>query len=294
METTADIIKNYIRLISKELPCPIIIYDDYQILRNTKEFKDVSEISRWHTNEYCLKIKSNPRLHQRCVYLKKLFEKKVYKSNCACPSTCFCGVTEIAVPVKLYGKLILTVSATGIMGNISDKMTDILSKNTNMNKEEFIKLRNSTLVTAIDTEKVKAYLETLACMFKVYIEANTPKKLFEDINKANSETAAYIKKATDYIDNFFTEDIKVIDVAKACNLSSSYLQHIFLESTGKGIGDKIRINRLKYARHLLRTTDNSIKNIAMHSGFKNADYFSYAFHKEYGVAPLKYKKAHSL
>lgn len=294
MDINTEFIKKYISFISKETACTIIIYDNCRILRNSGDFEDVPEISRWHTNEYCMRIKDTAGLHRRCVNLKKHFDEKVEKSNGACSVTCYCGVTEIAVPVNICGTNVLTVSAAGIMGKLSDKMKDILCKRTALTGEEFDNLRKDALMTDIEEEKIKIHLETLACMLKVYLEQKVDTNIFTEKNRPDSETVKYINKASDFIDRYFTEDIKVIDVAKACNLSVSHLQHIFTESTGKGIGDKIRMNRLQYACQLLRTTNRTIKDIAIRSGFKNVDYFSYAFHKKFGITPLKYRKRHLL
>lgn len=285
-----NLIKNYIKLVSEEIGCTLIIYDNFRILRNCDDFGDVPEISHWHTNEYCMTIKETAALHRRCVALKRHFDEKVYKSKGPCYITCYCGVTEIAVPVILNNTLILTVSAAGIMGKISEGMKKILCKRAHLSADEFDTLREDSLVSDIDTNKVETYLETLACLLKVYLEKNVPKEIFNRSILCNEENSKYLKTATDYIDKYFTEDIKVDDVSKACCLSTSHLQHIFIKSTGKGIGDKIRMNRLQYACQLLRTTNRTVKNIAIKSGFKNVDYFSYAFHKEYGITPLKYRK----
>lgn len=284
------LLKNYIKLVSGDIGCTLIIYDNYRILRNCDNFDDVPEISRWHTNEYCMKIKYTAGLHRRCVALKKHFDEKVSKSKGPCHITCYCGVTEIAVPVILNDSVILTVSASGIVGKISEGMKKILCKRTLLNSDEFDALRRNSLVSDIDTKKVETYLETLACMLQIYLEKNVPKEILKENMLYNSENSGYLKTANNYIDRYFTEDIKVDDVSKACCLSTSHLQHIFIKSTGKGIGDKIRMNRLQYACQLLRTTNRTVKNIAIKSGFKNVDYFTYAFHKEYGITPLKYRK----
>lgn len=284
------LLKNYIKLVSGEIGCTLIIYDNFRILRNCDDFGDVPEISHWHTNEYCMKIKDTAGLHRRCVGLKKYFDEKVNKSKGPCYITCYCGVTEIAVPVILNNTLILTVSAAGIMGKISEGMKKILCKRAHLSAGEFDALRAKSLASNIDIKKVETHLETLACLLKVYLEKNVPKEILKENMLYNNENSGYLKTANNYIDRYFTEDIKVSDVAKACCISTSHLQHLFIKSTGKGIGDKIRMNRLQYACQLLRTTNRTVKNIAIKSGFKNVDYFTYAFHKEYGITPLKYRK----
>jgi AraC-like DNA-binding protein len=46
---------------------------------------------------------------------------------------------------------------------------------------------------------------------------------------------------------------------------------------------------LEIAEKLLRTTDESVKKIAITSGFEEVEYFSRCFKKYYGMTPTKYR-----
>ncbi|MBL7776491.1 MAG: helix-turn-helix transcriptional regulator [Saprospiraceae bacterium] len=43
------------------------------------------------------------------------------------------------------------------------------------------------------------------------------------------------------------------------------------------------------ARLLLLSTDDPIANIAFDTGFNDPDYFSRAFHKEFGLTPTEFR-----
>lgn len=47
--------------------------------------------------------------------------------------------------------------------------------------------------------------------------------------------------------------------------------------------------RLKYARHLLESTDLSVTEIAMKSGYPNVSYFIRKFSAAVGEPPLRYR-----
>ena len=84
--------------------------------------------------------------------------------------------------------------------------------------------------------KICIYLETLACLIRSYL-LDKIKELPEGKNKYTDIAMDYIAKAIEYINRNFALDIKAADVARACNLSLSHLQHIFIEKTGTGVGD---------------------------------------------------------
>ncbi len=290
VKINGEFIKKYIKLVTDDIVGRLIIYDDLYILRNSGDFDDVSEISRWHTNEYCMAIKDKGGLHRRCVALKKKFNKKVFDKKSVCTLTCYCGVREIVAPVIVDGKMLAMVSVSGLMGELSTGMKKLLCNRIGISAKVFEELMKNSLVCEDNRERIEVYVESLAFFIGEYLKQSNVLKLGEEVSKRDSEAFGYIETAIKYIDENFTTDISVSDVARKCNLSVSHLQHIFLKETGTGIGDKIRKNRLMYAKQLLRNSNRMVRDIALRCGFKNVDYFSYAFHKEYGITPLNYRK----
>ena len=47
--------------------------------------------------------------------------------------------------------------------------------------------------------------------------------------------------------------------------------------------------RLNHASTLLRTTDASITDIAFDSGFRDSNYFSMIFHRQFGMTPREFR-----
>jgi transcriptional regulator GlxA family with amidase domain len=81
------------------------------------------------------------------------------------------------------------------------------------------------------------------------------------------------------------EDLDVNDLAAVAGLSRHHFSRIFAASEGMGPGAYLARLRLRHAVRLLQTTDHAIKNIAMDCGFADANYFSKAFRKAYGLSP---------
>lgn len=287
------LIKNYINQIINDINLDIIIYDDFNAFADDEILSSVRAIGKWHLNNYCLKIKENPKLQKRCISLKKFYNKKAEKATGFFKSTCHCGVTEYAVPVVVNNTRCCIISATGFYGNISDNTERILAKRCNTPLEKFKVFRESNLLKTdiYDERKIKTYLETLAFMFERYFLEKIKKR--EEENKYHYSQNQYILKALYFIEENFTKDITVCSVANYCHISPSYLKHLFSKFLGHGVSKEIISKRINYAKELLLTTDFSVRYISVESGFKNEDYFSSVFKKEIGTPPLKYRKAHS-
>lgn len=80
------------------------------------------------------------------------------------------------------------------------------------------------------------------------------------------------------------------DIANHVYLNPDYLTRIFKKETGLSISDYLMQQRIEYAKKLLRTTDQSVSEIALTSGYSNLSYFSTTFKKMAGTTPVEYRK----
>ncbi|MCK5835524.1 MAG: helix-turn-helix domain-containing protein [Lentisphaeria bacterium] len=83
---------------------------------------------------------------------------------------------------------------------------------------------------------------------------------------------------------------KLEDLASRACMSSSNLLVVFKEATGTSPIDYLIGIRLRTAAELLRSTNQSITEIAFATGFKDSNYFTRQFNKRYSVSPSKYRK----
>jgi AraC-like DNA-binding protein len=80
-------------------------------------------------------------------------------------------------------------------------------------------------------------------------------------------------------------------LAKRTGLSPSYFSKRFHLITGMGMKEYLTYVRLKHAEDELISTNHSIKEIALNSGFSDSNYFKDAFRKEYGLSPRSYRQS---
>jgi AraC family transcriptional regulator len=85
------------------------------------------------------------------------------------------------------------------------------------------------------------------------------------------------------------EPLPLRRLASEASLSPYHFHRIWRATTGEPIGETIRRLRLEKAIHSLRTTPDSVTEIAFDSGFGSSQAFSRAFKQATGCAPSEYR-----
>ncbi|OON39986.1 AraC family transcriptional regulator [Izhakiella australiensis] len=84
-----------------------------------------------------------------------------------------------------------------------------------------------------------------------------------------------------------------LDLAGFCQqnkLSERALKQLFRQQTGMTIGHYVRQLQLCQARHLLRSRDCLISEVAARCGFDDSNYFSVVFTRETGMTPTEWRQ----
>ncbi len=98
-----------------------------------------------------------------------------------------------------------------------------------------------------------------------------------------------IANVKQYIGEHFHEDINRDDIASFVFITPNYLSKLFRRETGLTLREYINACRIKEAKRLLTTTEQSISEIALDTGFENMSYFSTVFKKACGIGPLAWR-----
>lgn len=94
----------------------------------------------------------------------------------------------------------------------------------------------------------------------------------------------------EYIDKNYTERITLDDLSKTANLSSEHLCRVFKKVYGRTLGDYINFVRVSKAEKMLSTTEKTISEVALDTGFASLSYFNRVFKKYKNCSPSVYKK----
>ena len=105
-------------------------------------------------------------------------------------------------------------------------------------------------------------------------------------------TDRQVLQAARFINEHFRQQISANDIAAAAGFSPNYLSRKFREAAGIGVHDYLVFIRLRNAAFELLSTDDSVTDIALRSGFSDSNYFKDVFKKKYGMTPREYRKTH--
>ena len=99
-----------------------------------------------------------------------------------------------------------------------------------------------------------------------------------------------IKEALEYIDSHLDETLTLESISKQFHFSPYYFHRIFSLIVGKTIAVHVRDRRLLFACVQLASTNKSVINVALDSGYNSAQSFTRAFKNVYGFSPAEYRK----
>ena len=111
-------------------------------------------------------------------------------------------------------------------------------------------------------------------------------------NKENEEMT--LKKSIRYINENYTTEIKITDLAKMENMCMTAYDAAFKKQLGISPIKYIINLRIQFAKELLETSNISVKEISLMSGYGNFNYFSRIFKEYVSMSPSEYRKRKSL
>ncbi len=127
-----------------------------------------------------------------------------------------------------------------------------------------------------------------SCLYGICEEYLNNVKLIKKDNK-NQETIVMV---ANYVSEKYTENITLKDMAKHFCLDYNYMSRYFKKMFNMPFTDFVNLYRLEAAINHLTTTDKSIIEIAMISGFQSVRNFNLYFKKNMGVTPSEYRKSY--
>ncbi|WP_298653130.1 DNA-binding transcriptional regulator [uncultured Proteiniphilum sp.] len=100
----------------------------------------------------------------------------------------------------------------------------------------------------------------------------------------------YISQIVNYIEDNFTSNIVIESLIEQVPLSRRNLEVKFKDEMGTSIYQFILSCRIDYFAHLLLTTERTLFDLALESGFNDCKNVSRIFKKMKGYTPLEYRK----
>lgn len=130
---------------------------------------------------------------------------------------------------------------------------------------------------------VKGNLYMVMHYLNQHAYAVNEKEQFHQLNYNKLKTAFY------HIQNSYSKNITIKEVASLCGFSESHFMKLFKELTGTSFTTYLINYRLEIAARQLAETNASIIEISTNCGFNNHSYFTRTFVKKYGTTPSNYR-----
>ncbi len=117
------------------------------------------------------------------------------------------------------------------------------------------------------------------------------KEVFHGENSKKSQSVKNaIIKASKFIEENFSEDITLKDIANHVYLHPNYFLKIFKKYYGVSPNEYLNEIRIERAKYMLMATEKSVSEIALTCGFGSQTYFSSVFKKQTGSTPSQFIK----
>lgn len=158
------------------------------------------------------------------------------------------------------------------LGTVLTKLDHLLSKNPYENH-----LFDNSFYFHIAEQLVKDYTPIVKQLRSINtVKTQTRKELFRKLRAGH-----------DFLENNFTNEIHVSEIATNCGLSEYYFYRLFKTVYGVSPMQFVIQKRLNYAKSLLQKHRCTVSDAALLCGFPDIHSFSKAFKKEYFVAPSR-------
>jgi AraC family transcriptional regulator, transcriptional activator of pobA len=113
-----------------------------------------------------------------------------------------------------------------------------------------------------------------------------------DALERQQRKADRLKPALEYLNLHYSEPIRVDEAARLCAMSACCFMYRFKQVTGQSFVAYLNRFRVARAQQLLASSDRSIADISLETGFCNQSYFGVIFRRVTGMSPLTYRINH--
>lgn len=140
-------------------------------------------------------------------------------------------------------------------------------------------------VSNSETAPLKIQLLMLKIWNEIYENTNT----VEYANSSVDENIATLREMINFISYHYAEKISLLDIALSGHICQSKCCKLFSKYINKTPNVYLADYRISRGKELLKSTDMTVTEIALSTGFNSASYFAETFKRYIGCSPGKYR-----
>lgn len=235
---------------------------------------------------YCDLICSIPRGYQHCLQCDRTAIQRVQQLRAPFQYRCHAGAIDAAIPVIIGGDIAAVILFGQMLDDSPvDKQWEKAQKNV-LWYPKMQELREAFYhLPRLTGREIKGCYELVnACVSETRMEQLSARN-----------TSGIAQWLALYLSEHYAEPLTLGALSHALNLSVSRLCALANQvAPGMTIGKLISQHRVNAAKHLLVTTDQSIRDIAAQVGICDYNYFTKVFKKLTGKTPSAYRRETAL
>jgi AraC-like DNA-binding protein/ligand-binding sensor protein len=237
-------------------------------------------------NPFCSMMASSSRSCAACLQIQdKLCQNARHEPACM---TCPYGLKEVAVPVRLGTETIgylqtgqvLTEKPTA--ARFDAAIAQFQQQNPQLKTQA---ARDAYLNTKVVSKKKLSSLTNLLNIFANHLSVVSNQIA---VREANAESPAMVK-AKQYIEDHYTEDLKLSQVAAAVFMSTFYFCKTFKKKVGVNFTEFVSRTRIEKAKNLLLNPNLRVSEIAFEVGFQSLTHFNRIFKYVTNQSPTEFR-----
>lgn len=163
------------------------------------------------------------------------------------------------------------------------------------NSQQFLKIVNNQQITNLIDQTVKELqacrdnYQTMIRLLYIQLFILISRHISETLKITNHVDNPILRKAIEYINSHFTENISVEDIALGCGVSARHIRNVFRQSANLSPIEYLTRLKVNKAKELMNNNCLTSKDIAYMAGFSNPEYFTRRFKEQSGFTPSEYR-----
>ncbi|WP_285656131.1 helix-turn-helix domain-containing protein [Allomuricauda sp. NBRC 101325] len=136
-----------------------------------------------------------------------------------------------------------------------------------------------------------AYLENMIVSLGDYLVKRHNIQLEVNTNLKMGLSPFQVQRIQRYVLEHIDRPVQISELAMVADLSIHHFIRVFKKTTGETPHQFVMRLKLEEAKKLLLSTDESVIQVGMGVGCENPSHFSQLFKSNFGIPPLKFRKA---
>lgn len=274
----SEIFRDYLKAFETTTGLPLA-------LRQTGSFQSPLHRSR-NVNPFCALMGARNQSCAACLRLQHQMETEAVSE----PKTlqCFAGLTESAVPVRV-GEGVLGHLQTGqilFRAPTRAQFQRVVQQLAAWKLEvDLAKLESAFFATRVIPKKKYESMVRLVGVFAQHLSTMSNQVM---VKEASAEMPA-VAKARAFIAEHQADDISLIAVARAVNMSGFYFCKVFKRATGLTFTDYLARLRVETVKEMLLNPHVRVSEAAYAAGFQSLSQFNRVFRRIAGESPTTYR-----